>query len=181
MQIGYRYLLTKPAGRCFHPDFRPGLTPKQMLELGVFGGKYMTDCRDEFPPSWFRKAKLSPLRANPILNYFGVGASKPLSYWVEKGWIHPQDPRGWFQWYCRYYMGEPVALCAGARGARGWREGGLDAGGRMNGARRMPGRRIARENRAETGGARRSRAHGVAPHGVAPRGPRGSPGLVDAG
>ena len=123
MQIGYLYLLTKPAGRCFHPDFRPGLTPKQMLELGVFGGKYMTDCRDEFPPSWFRKAKLSPLRANPILNYFGVGASKPWSYWVEKGWIHPQDPRGWFQWYCRYYMGEPVALCAGARGARGWREG----------------------------------------------------------
>lgn len=105
MQIGYRYLLTKPGGRCFHPDFRPELTPKQMLELGVFGGKYMTDCRDEFPHSWFRKAKLSPLRVNPILNYFGVGASKPLSYWVEKGWIHPQDPRGWFQWYCRYYLG----------------------------------------------------------------------------
>ena len=105
MQQGYCYLLTQPAGRGFHPDFCPGLTPKQMLELGVFGGKYMTDCRDEFPASWFDKAKLSPGHANPELNYFRVSASKPLSYWIEKGWIRPQDPRGWFQWYCRYYLG----------------------------------------------------------------------------
>lgn len=105
MQRGYRYLLTKPIGHCFHRDFRPDLTPKQMLELGVFGGRYMTDCRQEFPASWFKNAKLSPGRARPELNHFGVGASKSLSYWMAKGWIHPQDPRGWFQWYCRYYMG----------------------------------------------------------------------------
>ncbi len=105
MQRGYCYLLTKPTGRCFHPDFYPELTPKQMLELGVFGGKYMTDCRSEFPASWFERAKLSPGQARPDLNYFGVNASKPLSYWIAKGWIDPQDPRGWFQWYCRYYMG----------------------------------------------------------------------------
>lgn len=105
MQQGYRYLLTELPGRNFHPDFKPELTPKQMLQMGVFGGKYMTDCRDEFPASWFRSAKLSPQKADPKLNYFGVTASKPLSYWREKGWIHPQDPRGWFQWYCRYYMG----------------------------------------------------------------------------
>ncbi len=105
MQQGYRYLLTKPAGRCFHPDFAPELTPRQMLELGVFGGKYMTDCREEFPAAWFAKAKLSPARTNPDLNFFKENASKPLSYWIEKGWIWPQDPRGWFQWYCRYYMG----------------------------------------------------------------------------
>jgi hypothetical protein len=105
MQQGYCYLLTKPAGRCFHPDFCPNLTPKQMLELGVFGGKYMTDCRREFPASWFDKAKLSPGYASPELNYFNVSASTPLSYWIAKGWIHPQDPRGWFQWYCRYYRG----------------------------------------------------------------------------
>jgi hypothetical protein len=105
MQKRYRYLRVKPVGRCFAPDFKPELTPRQMLELGVFGGKYMTDCRREFPASWFRKAKLSPRKSEPGLNCFGVGASKPLSYWVEKGWIHPQDPRGWFQWYCRYYMG----------------------------------------------------------------------------
>ena len=105
MQKGYRYILSKGMGRGFHPDFRPDLTPKQMLELGVFGGKYMTDCRKEFPASWFAKAKLSPERRDPSLNFFGVDASQPLSFWIEKGWIYHEDPRGWFQWYCRYYMG----------------------------------------------------------------------------
>jgi hypothetical protein len=76
-----------------------------MLELGVFGGKYMTDCREEFPKSWFKKAKLSPDKKDPKLNYFKVNASKSLAYWRKKGWIHEQDPRGWFQWYCRYYLG----------------------------------------------------------------------------
>jgi len=105
MQTGYRYFLTEPAGRNFDPEFEPELTPKQMLELGVFGGKYMTDCRDEFPKSWFTNAKLSPEKRDAQLNWFKVNASKPLSYWKEKGWIHEDDPRGWFQWYCRYYAG----------------------------------------------------------------------------
>jgi hypothetical protein len=105
MQKGYRYYLTKSVGRGFHPDFKPELTLKQMLELGVFGGKYMTDCLQEFPESWFAKAKLSPERSDPRLNYFKVKASKPLSYWIQKGWIYHEDPRGWFQWYCRYYLG----------------------------------------------------------------------------
>jgi hypothetical protein len=105
LQQGYRYMLTERPGRGFHPEFTPDLSPRQMLELGVFGGKYMNDCKDEFPDSWFKKAKLSPERADPKLNYFGVKASKPLSYWLKKGWISSQDPRGWFQWYCRYYMG----------------------------------------------------------------------------
>ncbi len=105
MQKNYTYRPVAPVGKKFHPDFRPQLTPPQMLELGVFGGKYMTDCRKEFPAAWFRKAKLSPERRDPKLNFFGVDASKPLSYWKQKGWIHPEDPRGWFQWYCRYYLG----------------------------------------------------------------------------
>jgi hypothetical protein len=105
MQQGYVYWRTAPAGRNFHPDFRPELTPRQMLELGVFGGKYMTDCRAEFPRSWFARAKLCPERHDPKLNYFKVNASQPLSVWRAKGWIHPDDPRGWFQWYCRYYSG----------------------------------------------------------------------------
>ena len=105
MQKGYVYFRTEPAGRNFHPDFKPELTPKEMLELGVFGGHYMTDCRDEFPRDWFREARLSSERHEPGLNLFGVNASQPLSVWRAKGWIHPDDPRGWFQWYCRYYMG----------------------------------------------------------------------------
>ena len=105
MQRGYRYRLVAPIGRNFDPGFEPQLTPKELLSLGVFGGKYMTDCRDEFPASWFAKAKLSPARHDPVLNYFGVNASQPLSVWRKKGWIYHEDPRGWFQWYCRYYMG----------------------------------------------------------------------------
>ena len=50
-------------------------------------------------------AKLSPFKKNIKLNYFSVDASQPLSEWNKKGWIHPKDPRGWFQWYCRYYLG----------------------------------------------------------------------------
>jgi hypothetical protein len=105
MQRGYRYVLTAPIGRNFDPEFRPELTPKEMLALGVFCGKYMTDCGKEFPASWFAHARLSPSGRNCSLNYFGVDASQPLSVWRDKGWIHPNDPRGWFQWYCRYYMG----------------------------------------------------------------------------
>jgi hypothetical protein len=105
MQSNYVYFCTEPAGRNFDPDFQPELTPKEMLKLGVFGGKYMTDCVDEFPASWFRGVKLCPERHDPKLNYFGVNASVPLSVWRKKGWIYHEDPRGWFQWYCRYYMG----------------------------------------------------------------------------
>ncbi|MBS0275296.1 MAG: hypothetical protein JSR55_13135 [Proteobacteria bacterium] len=105
MQRNYRYKLTEPAGRNFDPEFKPELTPKEMLELGVFGGKYMTDCRKEFPKSWFVRARLSPEGANADINFFRIAASKPLSYWKQKGWIHNDDPRGWFQWYCRYYAG----------------------------------------------------------------------------
>jgi hypothetical protein len=99
------YYLTEPAGKNFDPEFKPDLTPKKMLELGVFGGKYMTDCKKEFPSEWFKKAKLSPKKKDPSLNYFGTDASLPLKVWQRKGWIHPADPRGWFQWYCRYYYG----------------------------------------------------------------------------
>jgi hypothetical protein len=105
MQQGYEYFLTKPMGKEFAVGFKPELTPKQMLRLGVFGGRYMTDCGKEFPRDWFAKAKLCPKRHDPQLNFFGVNASQPLSVWREKGWIYQEDPRGWFQWYCRYYLG----------------------------------------------------------------------------
>ncbi len=105
MQRGYEYFLTKPMGKDFAAGFRPELTPKQLLRLGVFGGRYMTDCAAEFPNDWFEKAKLTPERHDPKLNYFGVNASQPLAVWRAKGWIYHEDPRGWFQWYCRYFLG----------------------------------------------------------------------------
>lgn len=105
MQKRYKYELVARQGRDFDPEFKPELTPAEMLALGVFGGKYMTDCRKEFPKSWFTRAKLSPLGRDDSLNYFGVDASTPLSVWRRNGWIYHEDPRGWFQWYCRYYMG----------------------------------------------------------------------------
>jgi hypothetical protein len=105
MQSDYVYYLTAPPGKNFHPEFTPDLTPAEMLALGVFGGKYMTDCAAEFPKEWFRQAKLCHRYHDPELNFFGVNASQPLSVWRAKGWIHEDDPRGWFQWYCRYYMG----------------------------------------------------------------------------
>lgn len=108
MQTGYRYRLTEPVGKNFDPRFKPDLTPPAMLALGVFGGVYLRDCTKEFPSSWFAKAKLQIKERHepdPHLNFFGVNASQPLAVWQKKGWIRPQDPRGWFQWYCRYYLG----------------------------------------------------------------------------
>ena len=105
MQMGYVYFLTEQAGKNFHSEFRPQLSPKQMLELGVFGGKYMSDCTSEFPVDWFEKARLCSKIHDPALNYFGVNASQTLAEWRRKGWIYKEDPRGWFQWYCRYFMG----------------------------------------------------------------------------
>jgi hypothetical protein len=76
MQRGYSYKLTEPEGGNFDPDFTPELTPPEMLSLGVFGGKYMTDCRDEFPKSWFRNARLSPEKHDATLNFFGVAKER---------------------------------------------------------------------------------------------------------
>jgi hypothetical protein len=109
IQKNYHYLLVEEEGKKFDPEFKPELTPAEMLKLGVFGGRYLNDCQDEFPKSWFEKAKLSPEKKDPKINFFGINASQPLSVWQKKGWIYHEDPRGWFQWYCRYYMGRRLA------------------------------------------------------------------------
>ena len=102
----YEYELTEPVGKNFDPDFKPELTPKEMLELGVFGGVYFSDKPKEFPKDWYVKARFSGSgEKERELNYFGVNASQSLKEWQNRGWIREQDPRGWFQWYCRYYMG----------------------------------------------------------------------------
>ncbi|MEQ1822199.1 MAG: hypothetical protein ABL949_06805 [Fimbriimonadaceae bacterium] len=105
MQQNYVYERSCPMGLELETEFTPDLTPKQMLELGIFGGKYLTDCQAEFPLEWFENAKLSSFKRDESLNFFGINASQPLAVWREKGWIHADDPRGWFQWYCRYFSG----------------------------------------------------------------------------
>ena len=105
LQKNYTYYLTQAMGQNFSPIFHPELTPQEMLEMGVFWGKYMTDCQKEFPSSRFTNAKLSPEKKNPKLNFFKVNASQSLKIRQEKWWIREEDPRWWFQRYCRYYMG----------------------------------------------------------------------------
>ena len=104
MQKGYSYETVEPEGKHFENFFQPQLTPFEMLELGVFEGKYLNDCQDEFPCRWFQSAKLS-MTSNINCNYFKLKARMSLPQWREKGWIYGPDPRGWFQWYCRYYLG----------------------------------------------------------------------------
>ncbi len=104
MQTGYRYQLEAPEGETFSDGFTPRFTPAEMLQLGVFEGKYCNDCRTEFPEHWFVNARIAE-NPDPSCNYFGVKSRQPLAVWREKGWIVGPDPRGWFQWYCRYYRG----------------------------------------------------------------------------
>lgn len=105
IQHGYTYERVASPGHDFQWEFQPELTPAEMLEVGVFGGHYLNDCRAEFPAAWFKKARLSDHGPDPAFNFFKVAASQPLKVWQQKGWIYEDDPRGWFQWYARYYMG----------------------------------------------------------------------------
>jgi len=108
MQSGYKYQLAAPMGGDYGEGFTPYHTPKEMLKYGVFEGKYINDCTDEFPADWYKDAILSD-KPNVQCNYFKTKSRQPLSVWQEKGWIIEPDPRGWFQWYCRYYIGRRLA------------------------------------------------------------------------
>ena len=109
MKSNYSDNPVAPIGKDFDPKFIPELTPKQMLSLGVFGGSYLNESKDEYPSDWFKKARLSDHGADPKYNFYETMASQPLKVWQDKGWIHTADPMGWFQWYCRYYMGRRLA------------------------------------------------------------------------
>ena len=104
MQRGYEYRLAAPMGLEFAPGFEPVYSPKEMLKMGVFEGRYLNSALNEYPVDWFDEAKLATER-DPNLNCFGVSCSQSLTEWRKKGWIFDLDPRGWFEWYCRYYLG----------------------------------------------------------------------------
>jgi hypothetical protein len=116
----YTYICIEPEGKNFALGFTPDLTPKQMLELGVFGGHYFQGEYDEFPEEWFANAKISNVHDKNV-NYFQVDASQSRQEWQRKGWIYEEDPRGWFQWYCRYYLGRRIAT-EDTRQIKRWRQ-----------------------------------------------------------
>ena len=135
---GYTYVLEADPGSGFDDRFAPALTPAEMLFMGVFEGKYLNDCVDEFPKEWYIMAaaagRLSVEKANIECNYFGIKSRQPLHIWQENGWvpvkgarsgseskpkkskvrdiladtIRNPDERGWFQWYCRYWLGRRI-------------------------------------------------------------------------
>lgn len=109
MQKNYSYELSAPEGLFFADNFKPELSPKQMLELGVFEGHYLNDCLNEFPSNWFENAKLSPNKPDINCNCFKIKSRQSLQIWQQRGWIYQPDPRGWFQWYCRYYAGRRIS------------------------------------------------------------------------
>ena len=122
------YVLTCDPGKDFAEGFEPYLTPEEILCLGAFGGKYLNDCLLEFPAEWFLNAghlgKLCPGGQDISVNHFKIDSRLPLSEWKEYGWVpggkklsgkrevlsSPRNPdvRGWFQWYCRYWMGRRI-------------------------------------------------------------------------
>ena len=91
----------------FYKLFKPQLTPKKMLKLGVFGGAYFELDIKEYPKSWFNNAKISK-NFDVNLNRFKVKSGLSRKEWQEKGWIFKQDPLGWFQWYCRFSNGRRI-------------------------------------------------------------------------
>ena len=126
MQSNYVYELVAPMGENFSPEFTPYHTPKQMLEHGVFEGKYINDCTGEFPADWYENAILSDT-PNDQCNYFKIKSRQPLSVWQQKEWIIEPDPRGWFQWYCRYYMGRRLPI-VDAKQIKRWKSFARHAG-----------------------------------------------------
>lgn len=108
-QQGYEYELSESIGNNFDPGFNPDLTPEEMLSLGIFGGDYFVEVPNEFPKAWFKNVKFSDGKhADKNLNYFKINASQPLKVWEQKDWIYYEDPKGWFLWYCRYYLGRRI-------------------------------------------------------------------------
>jgi hypothetical protein len=106
-----------------YPDFRPNISPKDVMRSGSFGGTYyrpiyssVTDKSytsqsviKEYPKSWFTNIDVERYIISSSydkkVNKYGVKCGSSLEDWEKNGWIDKQDPYGWFQWYCRFYRG----------------------------------------------------------------------------
>ena len=131
MEKNYSYTLSEDPGTNFAPDFKPYATPGEILAAGAFEGKYLNDSLLEFPAEWYWNAlqldKLRPEKSDVSVNLFHTDSRQPLTFWKESGWVpsrlhtnhkaqHPElsdaklnkDERGWFHWYCRYWMGRRI-------------------------------------------------------------------------
>ena len=95
------------ADKDIYKIFKPELSPKKMLELGVFGGSYFGLKIKEYPKNWFKNAKISK-NFDVNLNFFKVKSGLSKKEWIQKGWIFKEDPLGWFQWYCRFKNGRRI-------------------------------------------------------------------------
>ena len=102
-----KFIKTKTIDKDIYKIFKPEISPKNMLELGVFGGSYFGSKIKEYPKSWLQKAKLSK-NFDINLNRFKIKSGLSREHWMEKGWIFKEDPLGWFQWYCRFSMGRRI-------------------------------------------------------------------------
>jgi hypothetical protein len=106
-----------------YPEFKPNLTPKQVLRMGSFGGTYYRDIHSsvtgknykgktlikKLPDDWFKglniDTKITSSKYDKKINKYGVKCGSSLEAWESSNWIMAQDPYGWFQWYCRFYTG----------------------------------------------------------------------------
>ena len=102
-----KFIKKKTIDKNIYKIFKPELSPKKMLELGVFGGSYFGLNIKEYPKSWFVHTKISK-NFNVNLNRFKVKSGLSRQHWMEKGWIFKEDPLGWFQWYCRFSNGRRI-------------------------------------------------------------------------
>lgn len=108
------------------PEFRPNMSPKEVLQAGSFGGtyfrpiksgvtgkKYGSEVWKELPQEWLEgldtKRQVCSSTYNERVNTYKVKCGGSLEMWEENGWMHKQDPYGWFQWYCRFYQGRRSA------------------------------------------------------------------------
>ena len=105
------------------PEFKPNLTPKQVLRMGSFGGTYFRNIQSNvtgkkhsgknaiksFPKDWLHgidlEKKVLSQNYDKNVNTYKVKCGSSLEAWETSNWIVKQDPYGWFQWYCRFYMG----------------------------------------------------------------------------